>query len=133
MLEVRGDLDLGEETLDPEHGAKLGLEDLERDGAPVLYIAREEDRRHATGADLAFDLVAAREGRAQLFKRGQLGLVGTSRSLHVRHPLPSGIGMSMGVGRVRVEYTARSPITRDEQSDAFCCATGRLLLPGELG
>ena len=47
MLQVRRDLDLGQEPLDAEHGAELRVEDLERDRAVVPEVAREVHRRHA--------------------------------------------------------------------------------------
>ena len=60
MLQVRRDLDLGEESLGAEHGAELGVEHLERDVAVVSDVAREIDGGHAARADLALD---ARSGR----------------------------------------------------------------------
>ena len=66
VLEIRGDSDLAQESLDAEHGAELRIEDLERDEAVVLEIAREEDRRHAAATDLTLDRVAARRVRVQL-------------------------------------------------------------------
>ena len=62
MLQVRGDADFGEEPLDAEHGAQVGVEDLERDGSVVLDVAREIDRGHAATADLSVDRVSAGEG-----------------------------------------------------------------------
>jgi hypothetical protein len=59
MLEVGRDLDLGQEPLHAEHCAEFGLEDLQRDAPVVSDVARETDRRHAAGADLALDLVTA--------------------------------------------------------------------------
>ena len=47
MLQIRGDADLGEESLDAEHRAELGVEHLERDVAVVPDVAREVHRRHA--------------------------------------------------------------------------------------
>ena len=66
MLEVRRDLDLGEEPLDAEHGAELRVEHLERDVAVVLEVAREVDGGHAAAADLALDGVAIGERRVEL-------------------------------------------------------------------
>ena len=61
MLQVRGDADLAQKPLDAEHRAELGVEHLERDVALVPEVAREVDGRHAAGADLALDGVAAGE------------------------------------------------------------------------
>src|SRR4051794_30932793 len=55
MLEIRRDLDLGDEALGAEHGTELRVEDLERHLAIVLEIAGEVDGGHASGADLPGD------------------------------------------------------------------------------
>jgi hypothetical protein len=59
MLQIGRDLDLAEEPLDPEHGAKFGVQDLERDVAVMPEIARQVDYRHAAAADLAIDGISA--------------------------------------------------------------------------
>ena len=62
MLQRRRGLDLGEESLAPDHRGELGSQDLERDVAIVAEIPREVDRGHATGPELAFDPVVIGEG-----------------------------------------------------------------------
>ena len=66
MLQVRRDLDLGEEPLDAEDGAEFRLEHLQCDEAVVLEVARQEDGRHAAGAEFALDGVAVAEGLLEL-------------------------------------------------------------------
>jgi hypothetical protein len=61
VLEIRRDLDLGEEPLGPEDGAELRAEELECDVSVVANVAREIHRRHAAAADLALDVVAPGE------------------------------------------------------------------------
>ena len=62
MLEVGGDLDLGQEPLGAEHGGQLGAQHLERDLAVVPQVVREVDGGHAARAELALDAVAVGEG-----------------------------------------------------------------------
>ena len=57
VLQPRGELDLAEEALRPERQGKLGVEDLERDPAVVLEVAREPDRGHAAAAELALERI----------------------------------------------------------------------------
>ena len=66
VLKVGGDLYLGEETLGPDHGGQLGLEDLQRDVPLVLQVLGQVDRGHPALAELALDDVAAFECRVQL-------------------------------------------------------------------
>ena len=66
VLEIRRDLDLGEEPLDAQHRTELGIQQLERHGTVVAQIAGEIDRGHAAGADLALDGVAVRQGFFEL-------------------------------------------------------------------
>src|SRR5262249_51358881 len=66
MLQIRRHPDLGQEPLAAKDGAQLRAEDLERNVAVVAKIAGEVDGRHAAAADLALDLVAAREGQVEL-------------------------------------------------------------------
>ena len=74
MLQVGGELDLGEEALGADHGRELGAQELERDLAVVPEILGQVDRRHPAGADLAFDPVAV--GKRYLEPAQQLGHVG---------------------------------------------------------
>ena len=48
MLEVGGDLDLGEEAVAADDGAELGMQDLDGDLAAVLEVFGEVDGGHAT-------------------------------------------------------------------------------------
>src|SRR4051794_4176190 len=84
MVEPGGDLDLGEEPLDTEHGAELGAQDLERDLAVVLEVGGEEDGRHAAGAELAFDAVALLERGGEATEVAHPGLGGTAGCLGIR-------------------------------------------------
>ena len=61
MLQVGGELDLGQEPLGADHGGELGAQELERDLAVVPEVLGEIDGGHAAGADLAFDPVAVGE------------------------------------------------------------------------
>jgi len=66
MLQCRRDPNLAQEPVGANHGAKLGLENLERDASVVPEIAREKDGRHPAGSDLALDQVPAVEAGVQL-------------------------------------------------------------------
>ena len=65
MLEVGGELDLGEEPLGPEHGGELGPHDFERDPAVVAEVVREVDGGHSSGPDLALDPYRSAETRSE--------------------------------------------------------------------
>lgn len=65
MLQVRGDADFAEEPIGAEHGAELGVEELDRHMSLVPDIIREIDGRHAAGANLAFDRVPVGESFGQ--------------------------------------------------------------------
>ena len=62
MLEPRQDLDLEQEALGGLAGDDLRAQDLDRDGAVVLAVARQVDHRHAAPAQLALDRVAVAHG-----------------------------------------------------------------------
>jgi hypothetical protein len=62
MLESGGESDLALEALGPEHGGELRVQDLQRDGAVVLEVVGEIDRRHAPAPELPLDAVAVGEG-----------------------------------------------------------------------
>ncbi len=66
VLQVGGGLDLLEETLGTDDSRKLRTQYLERDLAAVPDVFGEVDRRHAAGAEVALDRVAACEGGGQL-------------------------------------------------------------------
>ena len=59
MLEVGCRLDLGQESLGPDHRGQLGLEDLQRDLSLVFEVVGQVDRRHAALTELTLDGVAA--------------------------------------------------------------------------
>jgi hypothetical protein len=65
MLECGGDLDLAQEALGAERGGEVGPENLDGHLALVTHVEREVHGGHATAANLALDLVAAAEGRAE--------------------------------------------------------------------
>ena len=62
MLEVGGDLDLGQEAGAAEDGGELGVEDLDGDLAAVLGVLGEIDGGHAALAQLAHEPVAVGQG-----------------------------------------------------------------------
>ena len=61
MLQVGGDLDLGEEAVAADDGTQLGMQDLDRDLAAVLQVLGEIDRGHAALAELAVEAIAIGE------------------------------------------------------------------------
>ena len=65
MVEPCRDLDLAQEALVAERRGKLGLQDLEGDGAVVLEVLGQIDRGHPAAAEFALDRVAAGEGGLQ--------------------------------------------------------------------
>ena len=69
VLEPGGELDFPLEPLGAHRRREFRMEHLEGDRAVVLDIARQKHGRHATAPELAFDLVATREGRPQAFNR----------------------------------------------------------------
>ncbi len=62
MVELRGDLDLAEESLRTQRGGQLRLEDLDGDLAAMLQVVGKIDRGHATSAEFAIDAVALADG-----------------------------------------------------------------------
>jgi hypothetical protein len=78
MLQVRGDPDLREKTLDSENRAELRIQHFDCDRAIVAQIARQIDGGHPAGADLAIDRVATLQGRAELGQQGHRSRVGGS-------------------------------------------------------
>ena len=62
VLEVGGELDLGQEALGPDHGRQLGPEDLKRHAPVVPDILGQVDRGHTPGADLPVKAVAVGQG-----------------------------------------------------------------------
>ena len=68
MGEARGDFDLAEEAVVPEHGGQLGPQHLDRHLAVVAQVFRQVDGRHATGAQLALDAILAGEGGSEAFR-----------------------------------------------------------------
>ena len=62
MLEVGGELDLGQEALGADHGRQLGPEHLERHPPVVPDVLGQVDGGHAAGADLAVEPVAVGQG-----------------------------------------------------------------------
>ena len=62
MLEPRQDLDLAQEALGGFAGDDLRAQDLDRDGAVVLAVARQIHHRHPAPAQLSVDGVAVAHG-----------------------------------------------------------------------
>ena len=71
MLELGCEADLPLEALGPQARGQLGMQDLERHRAPVLEVAREEDRGHAPAPELALEDVAVTESGSQ--RSGEVG------------------------------------------------------------
>ena len=65
VLEVGGELDLGQEPLGADDGRELGAEQLERDPPVVAEVLGQVDGGHAAGADLALDPVAVGQGELE--------------------------------------------------------------------
>ena len=66
MRQRGGEADLAQEPLAAERFGEVRMEQLDRDGALVLQVAREVDRRHAARAQLALDHVAVRQRLRQV-------------------------------------------------------------------
>ena len=60
--EVGGGADLGEEALDAEHGAELGVEHLHRHLATVPHVLGQPDGGHPAAAELAVEPIPVGEG-----------------------------------------------------------------------
>ena len=58
VLQVGGDLDLGQEPLAADHGGELGVQHLDGDLAAVPQVLGEVDDGHAALAELPVDAVA---------------------------------------------------------------------------
>jgi hypothetical protein len=69
VLQVGGELDLGQEALGPDHGCELGAQELQGDPAIVAEIMCQVDGGHAAGADLALDAVAVGQRGLQTAER----------------------------------------------------------------
>src|SRR2546430_16344938 len=65
MGEARRDLDLAQEALGTEGSRQLGTEHLDRDGAAVLQVLGQIDRRRAPVAQLPVDRVPIGQGGLQ--------------------------------------------------------------------
>ena len=63
---LRGRPDLGEKPLAAERRAEVGVEHFDGDVAVVLQVVGEVDGRHAAGAELALDAIAAGERGGKL-------------------------------------------------------------------
>ena len=87
VLERRRNFDLAEESLAADDGRQLGLEQLDRDAAPVLQVLGEKDDRHPTVADLTLDPVSIAQRRRELLEQVH-GLVLSASGTNV--PLGAG-------------------------------------------
>ena len=92
VLEIGRGLDFLDEPLGAKDGGKFGTENFHRDRAVVFQIVGEVDVRHATFAQVAFDLVAVGEGGGE--PGGVLGHRLSSRTL----PAASGSGGRRAAG-----------------------------------
>jgi len=61
MRELRGGLDLEQESIEAEAGGEFGAENLQRNAAVVLEIPGEVDGRHPALPELPLDAIAVRE------------------------------------------------------------------------
>ena len=68
MLQLRGDLDLAQESVGANGDSKLRAEDLDSDLTVVTDVVREVDGGHATFADQTLDGIALFERGTQQFK-----------------------------------------------------------------
>jgi hypothetical protein len=57
MLQTRGELDLVQEAIRPEHGGQLRMEHLDRHAALVAQVGGQPDHGHSTAAQLALKRV----------------------------------------------------------------------------
>ena len=69
MLQVGGDLDLGQEPLGADHGGELGAQHLEGDPPVVPEVLGQVDGGHAAGAELALDPIAVGQGELEAVLR----------------------------------------------------------------
>ena len=74
MLEIGGELDLGQEPLGADDGGEPRRQDLEGDLAVVPQILGEVHGRHPARADLTFDPVPVGERKLEPVELGHLGL-----------------------------------------------------------
>jgi hypothetical protein len=70
VLQVGGELDLGQEALRADDGGKLGPQHLDGDSTVVPEILGEIDRGHAAGADLLLETVVVGQGGRDPGRRG---------------------------------------------------------------
>ena len=64
VLQIGGELDLGEEPLGPDDGGQLGPEHLEGDPAVVAEVLGQIDGGHPAGPDLPVEAVAVGQRRS---------------------------------------------------------------------
>jgi hypothetical protein len=76
VLQIGGDLDLGEEPPAAEQGGELGVEHLDGDLAAVPQVLGEVDDGHAALADLSVETVALGERDLQTVEQLGHGLAG---------------------------------------------------------
>ncbi len=65
VLQLRGDRDLTQKPVATNRRGEVGVEDLDRDHAPMTYIRGAIHRRHTAVADLALDRIAASESSGE--------------------------------------------------------------------
>src|SRR4051794_22970605 len=58
VLQIGGQLDLGQESLGTDHGGKLRTKHLERNLSVVPEVGRQVDGRHTAGADFSVQTIA---------------------------------------------------------------------------
>ena len=123
VLEGLDEPDLAREAVGAEGVAQVGVQDLERDLPIAFDLMREIHGRHAAGAELLLEQVAAREGRVQLrdrVRRGHAtpgsGLGGAYRadgvvtSEGVRPAKPARVGSSRACESRRLSVGDRTPV-----------------------
>jgi hypothetical protein len=103
VLEPGGEPDLALEAVGAEGGGELGVEHLERDRPVVLEIVGEEDRGHASAAELALEGVQPAQSVLKL--RGQIGQWSLSQGgIRVSRIPPAREGANPRSGRYSLSY-----------------------------
>jgi hypothetical protein len=85
--QVRGELDLLDETLGADHRRELRVQDLERDLAVMPDVFGEVDGGHPARTELALDAVLVRQRLAKRFQMDASGPRCAVADGHLRGPV----------------------------------------------
>src|SRR5437660_1668672 len=118
MGEARRDFDLAEEALGPEGGRQLGTEHLDRDGAAVLQVLGQIDRRRAAVAQLPVQRVTIGQSAAGARPRRAAGPVGREASARTRRDWAS----ASSERRARDKVEARRALLTEEKGSRVTAA-----------